>query len=1079
MGSRWVPVVCAMVVSAAWFGCESRQKARVRIDATALKQALGERELSRLQVRVEAPDLGDPILADVDEDDAFTLSVAPGPARKISLDAMVDDDGREVPAYFAEQTLDLEAGAEVDVVLQAHPVGVIEGELLTLDHTDLPLELDAILEHPATSDWAAAAIVINNGRFRKVAPLGESTVQATYETTKPYATSPQQKILVEHGKVTHAQLYALAKNDRCRMNVPSELTTRCVPLAVNVTGIGTETLTLKNDDDELKAGEGRSEFGLGVEVGNTYAVEMVSAPAGVTCSFSSSPSGVADVQEPPTVSITCDLGMNLRVRGLAGTLTSPLLVTVGTETVGVSADGDFPLTTRRIAGQPLAVTLAQPGSSEIDAFQCTVLSGAALASIEVRCLGAVRASFTLKPDWLGWVKRASPDTACADAPQVPDDCMHGGVHKEAHVYDRTSCAGVSAADSRGVLRWSCEPSGDHIKVVSHELMPERGLLSVIDFASCPTDGATCAFLPMALAVNDGDGARVSADALWWNNPVVRSDTPGSVAGTAAGTITVSGGTILTQLTSYFANSAVALVVMPGVQATTPAFNVAGDLDWIEAPAMLAQGAPVGSFMSVVGRRFTLRNSYIKGGPVELPDASASTVEDVAIRGSGGDGLSIGYNDGSSLYVDVSARRVRVDSSNGFGVRVAGTGGVVLEDIVSANNGLSGFYFEGSGAGANDRARVRRVTSYNNGQHGVWIDELQRSTIVDVTTFNNNAYGMHVQATPNGRDLFVANVTSVNNGVTAYVLNASAVAFSNLLAFNSFDAFGTGSSPGTFTLESFAGFAIDTNLITWSMVLGPVELRRVAAHDGTPACFDDQGTSRLAANCTTSGTDGSTDWPCGPTQCSATLRDVPLGPAFVGVVASETKNPAFATSNNQQAVAINTSGPNDALAPPWSTFENPRRGYMQNPAPGAAFPSSTQRGRCGGTSECTAFDFRTKAGGMLHDALPPLSAADALSFVRFRSPTADQTFCTLNYPGTASIALLPSSDLGCAVTYAAGAVEIDDDIIGNDNGYCEAGEDCLVATNFGADQGSGPLVAAGTFSLGGGVVRLFRFTTTGQ
>lgn len=53
----------------------------------------------------------------------------------------------------------------------------------------------------------------------------------------------------------------------------------------------------------------------------------------------------------------------------------------------------------------------------------------------------------------------------------------------------------------------------------------------------------------------------------------------------------------------------------------------------------------------------------------------------------------------------------------------------------------------------------------------------------------------------------------------------------------------------------------------------------------------------------------------------------------------------------------------------------------------------------------------------------------------------------------------------SVTVLRNSVEIIGDGIGNDNGFCEAKEDCIYTPNMGAYQGHGNLVKSSTLSGG--------------
>ncbi|MBI2605046.1 MAG: hypothetical protein HYW49_03090 [Deltaproteobacteria bacterium] len=72
----------------------------------------------------------------------------------------------------------------------------------------------------------------------------------------------------------------------------------------------------------------------------------------------------------------------------------------------------------------------------------------------------------------------------------------------------------------------------------------------------------------------------------------------------------------------------------------------------------------------------------------------------------------------------------------------------------------------------------------------------------------------------------------------------------------------------------------------------------------------------------------------------------------------------------------------------------------------------------------------------------------------------------------------------AITYLKNAVEIIGDGIGNENGLCETGDNCLYTPNFGAYQGHDSSVNNKlyecAFSAAGGLqnIRIFGYDTNG-
>lgn len=129
-------------------------------------------------------------------------------------------------------------------------------------------------------------------------------------------------------------------------------------------------------------------------------------------------------------------------------------------------------------------------------------------------------------------------------------------------------------------------------------------------------------------------------------------------------------------------------------------------------------------------------------------------------------------------------------------------------------------------------------------------------------------------------------------------------------------------------------------------------------------------------------------------------------------------------------------------------------------------SSSSRGVCNSGS-CAIWDLRASAGGPLYNrSLDGQSANGDLNL--------DGAHCnSLAIDGSAT-----SSAAG--KTFLRNAIEIIEDAVGDDNGLCEANEDCLWAPNIGSYQGySTP--TAGYCNLGDGAgseldgIRIFKYS----
>jgi hypothetical protein len=742
-----------------------------------------------------------------------------------------------------------------------------------------------------------------------------------------------------------------------------------------------------------------------------------------------------------------------------------LLVDVAGEMVTVQGDGDFPLTTTN-AMTPL-VQLVQPGASQVDDFHC--VAQLLPASIVVRCLGAVRPVHPSFANWLNYVIAGS-ETPCLNQPgQV---CEHGAELRVAQLYDQTSCDGMVANDSARLLEWVCEPSGDHIAFRSTGIRPRSGLSSVIEFGTCTTEDAPCVFKDMALTITEGTAQRSSASEQWWQNTIIRNDA-GTFAPTGVtGSIMVAGGATLPALESSLISSNVAVVLVPGTVAELQPFAVNGNQTWLEGGALgvtgLAQATD--AFISVVGSRVTLRNLDLAGGHVYVGETIGGKLADLRIRNSQSYGIRLGNESGDFETSETILQRITIQDVTSAGIFAEALQVSTIEDVRVAYAEY-GLQFGGTFK-RNERVRVRRVFVTNTFDYAVFATNLQSSSLVDITTVDNVggvSLGFSTQS------IFLANVTSAHNSSEQIQVSGSDNVAANTLVVNSDRGLYTNGALSV-QLHDFAAFAVTGPLVNVYMSPGfkAPRIEGLASYVPGPSGFVCSVSADVAATCTTTGTAGSSDWPCpsGPSgSCDAVLTAMPAQAPFVGFVTRESVNPAFQPGNGQTGADV-ASVPNAQFA--YTSFESPRRSWVTDPNLDT-YPNASHRGGCA-EGRCSVFDWRPLGGGPLNDTLPLPTASEALSTIVFRDSMPPPLGCAVEYPG--SVSDTDVSQAVCRTTYLPGAVEIDHDGIGTDNGMCEAGDDCLVSVNWGADQGEGPLVSLGNVVVGTGTARLFRFSKTG-
>ena len=186
--------------------------------------------------------------------------------------------------------------------------------------------------------------------------------------------------------------------------------------------------------------------------------------------------------------------------------------------------------------------------------------------------------------------------------------------------------------------------------------------------------------------------------------------------------------------------------------------------------------------------------------------------------------------------------------------------------------------------------------------------------------------------------------------------------------------------------------------------------------------------------------------------------------------TDSVNGDFASSTSVAYVSIND----------WLSFSNLLRGIGKLNG-GSNFPGSTSRGKCvGGGANCALYDFSL------------LSTDTVLRNANITGggtgcPTAATMF-THTWIATSQAAcnnVIGATFNGttCTSTILRNSVELINDGVGNDNGLCEANEDCLLTPNIGSYQGHGNLVSSSTLS--GGCpdvttqgIKLYQYETNG-
>lgn len=341
---------------------------------------------------------------------------------------------------------------------------------------------------------------------------------------------------------------------------------------------------------------------------------------------------------------------------------------------------------------------------------------------------------------------------------------------------------------------------------------------------------------------------------------------------------------------------------------------------------------------------------------------------------------------------------------------------VIHDATAINNSQTAFIQEGV-----DNT-FTRITSIGSGT-GIWAPggAGSRMTYAHLTLGNSTDYGIR------GLDGTLVNALAINNGSSGLYFDIAGVTGSRVAnvasAYNGFEGITFGSDDAWI----FSG-----NLLTFAN-----SFRACGVYSAAPI------PGLHHTTCTQSGADGSNDY--GAHLSTAVLRSS-RDPAasIVGKIDVDDSSNASDTLGLGVFAAITD----------WLSFAYPLRGYALD---GSAFPNADHQGQCVGGS-CRIWDFRLSSA----DSVLRNTIGDGLSQ---NAPFVAGAACPAAVHGNQAM----TDDQTAPNTFLLAAFEIVQDSIGDDDGLCESNEACIYAPNFGAYQGEGDYLAAGSCTFANGAV----------
>ncbi len=406
--------------------------------------------------------------------------------------------------------------------------------------------------------------------------------------------------------------------------------------------------------------------------------------------------------------------------------------------------------------------------------------------------------------------------------------------------------------------------------------------------------------------------------------------------------------------------------------------------------------------------------------------------------------AINVTDNSFLWIEGNFRAVTSNAvlisfqssggTNKFNVlrkfKGIGNGGYVI-----ANNASSASLFTNV-SGTNLAATGGNFLNMNN----------TKNIINNFRVYNTSANGLEISQS----DLIVLNSMVMNSGTISFLSNGMTYA-NNILINNS--SLNSGSSGVSFTGGTVRPTTV--NLLTANtggatsaldvFSTSPKFINTIAAHSGGITHYaDNAGTENSvfngilktsSASCLSSGTSPGVNSSCAKINGSETgvpsVTNISLSSSFVGqITSSDSKNTG------------NTNGASSFPPADWLDFENQFRGWGKQ----GSFPASAVTGRCS-TGTCQIWDLSLKSSDTAArnvNACPSGTAVD--THIWSDASAGSQAYCDANYKGS------KLNGTTCVTAFLRNAVEIFGDGIGNENGICESGEDCLYTPNIGIYQG---------------------------
>lgn len=671
-------------------------------------------------------------------------------------------------------------------------------------------------------------------------------------------------------------------------------------------------------------------------------------------------------------------------------------------------------------------------------------------------------------------------------------CIHAGERRKVVVSGVTSCTNLSASDDLNAFEWGCEIDSGNATFYSKGLASGKGLRDL--FSGAGGAGSWTANRVIVRLSSNPIGE--SPLATWWTNSITPLPaSSGSLTTLNSSTIyytftnqsafgyllespkmaivtlgnseiTYSGNSgLVCSSTAGGAGSVLSPILCGGVTSTNQRFL------WVEAK-MNGYSGTWNAHGGIVAVNWKFSRIHRTSVANLHPNSSATGASGIYLRSSQGnfvsgfelysasDGIRL-YGSDNNTFKDLSVSKVGTTSAGCNG----GCSLIMLEQGSDSNR-----FYQMRLANATDGTKAYGI-NISMGMYNIFsqtmISNIAGSSGINPTSNasegvflsgTSTSYNIFSQLTVNGtKDAGVYLYNSANNNIFSHFTSTNNIY--NGIYFNGASIIGNHFNSialinSAKPVESVATSSSANNIVNAALKFNPggtySSIVSTASTGAPTLTFNGYLVRDPSDSCTGNETNLSSSCTAG---ALTTISGSGWNSAFYGTATSDSVNTYDASGSASYSILTSAAA--------WQLFENPFRSWgLQGPM------SSSSRGVCNSGS-CAIWDLRASAGGPLYNrSLDGQSANGDLNL--------DGAHCnSLAIDGSAT-----SSAAG--KTFLRNAIEIIEDAVGDDNGLCEANEDCLWAPNIGSYQGySTP--TAGYCNLGDGAgseldgIRIFKYS----